>query len=672
MRRWLFIIGVIAGVTAIVLYLVNPGLFSSAGYGDPVAVVAPPPTETPAPTPEPTLMATQVPTAPTLEPLPAPSPSPTLESTPPPTAEPAPMPSPLLAYGGWKLDCPDCPVVLLDTKEPKVIGAASLRPGEKVRVAGCTRAQTTVPRRYVFEAVDGHYSGVVTFDPEEHPGSVHALRCFEMLGEYRETSQFAVSVQLAGGQWEYELIRGEEAQAATSPHWEQMGVLNEFVADEWTEVSKIEYAVALRARTDPAYATRLASVMAGTPPPPAVPEPSPTPPSIPTPIPAPTANPRPALPPRARSTPRPTITPRPMNTPRPTSTLSPTPTPAPTYAEALASAKALMLELINETRVAAGSPPLVLGSNRAAQVHADNALAGCFSGHWGLDGTKPYMRYTLAGGHQSNAENVSGLDVCIRAGQGYAANSNIDYEVRQTMDGFLGSPGHLRAIIDPAYRKVSLGIAWDRYNFKVVQQFEGDYVKFERFPVLENGVLSFEGSLHNGAALVPGGVSRNLGVQIYYDPPLQTLTRGQVTRTYSSGYVTLTASVRGPAPAGSNYTSNGFTQEICSGPDPYDVPPDAQAPQTYSEARQAHLLASTKPLTCRTSRIPWLDASRWKLSKDHFDVQVSLKSVLRTHGPGVYSIVLWADVGGEQEVVGEYSIFHETKPPDEYGSWWAQ
>ena len=80
-----------------------------------------------------------------------------------------------------------------------------------------------------------------------------------------------------------------------------------------------------------------------------------------------------------------------------------------------------MLDLINEARVDADASPVAMGDNRAAQVHADNALEGCFSSHWGLDGSKPYMRYVAAGGYQPNAENVSGLNVCVRAGQNYAA-----------------------------------------------------------------------------------------------------------------------------------------------------------------------------------------------------------------------------------------------------------
>ena len=70
--------------------------------------------------------------------------------------------------------------------------------------------------------------------------------------------------------------------------------------------------------------------------------------------------------------------------------------------------KRFMLNLINEERRKAGVPEVTLGSNRAAQLHAEASLAGCFSSHWGMDGLKPYMRYTLAGGQQSNGENLSG------------------------------------------------------------------------------------------------------------------------------------------------------------------------------------------------------------------------------------------------------------------------
>ena len=45
----------------------------------------------------------------------------------------------------------------------------------------------------------------------------------------------------------------------------------------------------------------------------------------------------------------------------------------------------------------------------AAQLHAESLPESCFSSHWGIDGLKPYMRYSLAGGYQRNGENGNGV-----------------------------------------------------------------------------------------------------------------------------------------------------------------------------------------------------------------------------------------------------------------------
>ena len=81
-----------------------------------------------------------------------------------------------------------------------------------------------------------------------------------------------------------------------------------------------------------------------------------------------------------------------------------------------------------------------------------------------------------------------------------------------------------------------------------------------------------------------------------------------------------------------------------------------------------HSQAKAEGSPCKNATILWLDASRWKLRTDSFDVRVGLRSILRQQGPGVYTIVLWANLDSEKEVVSEYSIFHETKLLDGYGS----
>ncbi len=71
-----------------------------------------------------------------------------------------------------------------------------------------------------------------------------------------------------------------------------------------------------------------------------------------------------------------------------------------------------MLDLINEARRLAGVPPVAMGTNNVAQVQADQLLEDCVSSHWGTDGLKPYMRYSLVGGYQVNGENFSGHGEC--------------------------------------------------------------------------------------------------------------------------------------------------------------------------------------------------------------------------------------------------------------------
>ena len=177
----------------------------------------------------------------------------------------------------------------------------------------------------------------------------------------------------------------------------------------------------------------------------------------------------------------------------PANTPPPTPIPPPPLRHI--EEKHHMLKLINNERVSAGLNPVVLGDNSAAQLHAEASLENCFSSHWGIDGLKPYMRYSLAGGFQSNGENGSGSDYCIQASDGYRANGSAEQEIRQAMEGWMDSPGHRDNILDPWHRKVNIGLAWDRYNFQVVQHFEGDYVEYDQLPNIENGVLRISGTV---------------------------------------------------------------------------------------------------------------------------------------------------------------------------------
>ena len=191
-----------------------------------------------------------------------------------------------------------------------------------------------------------------------------------------------------------------------------------------------------------------------------------------------------------------------------------------------------MLELINEARVRNGVPPVVMGTNNVAQIQADQILQDCVSSHWGTDGLKPYHRYSLAGGYQVNGENLFSHNECGLTGTWLSWNNDPMEMVADTVEGWLGSPGHRETMLSPEYRKVNVGLAWDRNVFKAIQHFEGDYVEMNKFPVIEDGVLELEGSL--GVNYTFTGTVPLMAV-IVYDPSPSNLTAGQLARTYCYG-----------------------------------------------------------------------------------------------------------------------------------------
>ena len=275
--------------------------------------------------------------------------------------------------------------------------------------------------------------------------------------------------------------------------------------------------------------------------------------------------------------------------------------------------KLYMLELINAEREKAGVPPVVLGDNNAAQLHAEISLENCTLSHWGIDGLKPYMRYRLAGGYQSNGENGRGSNYCIRESEGYRALGSIKDEVREAMEGWMDSSGHRRNILDRWHRKVNIGLAWDSYNFVAVQHFEGDYVEYDRLPDIENGVLTLAGRTKNGARFAD---EYDLAVTVYYDPPPRRLTRGQVARTYCYGSGRPVAGLRQPVTGGWYYDEHKYTKTYRPCPNPYDVSPEAPEPESLGEAHQFWQEAYNASQRSRpqTVTVPWITASKWTAS----------------------------------------------------------
>ena len=360
---------------------------------------------------------------------------------------------------------------------------------------------------------------------------------------------------------------------------------------------------------------------------------------------------------QATATLKPIATPRPTAAPQPVAELSPD--------LRHIEEKRYMLELINVERKKAGVSPVELGENIAAQVHAEASLGNCFSSHWGIDGLKPYMRYSLAGGFQSNGENGSGLDYCVRASDRYRPISNINTETREAMEGWMDSPGHRCNILDPQHKRVNIGIAWDRYNTAMYQHFEGGYVEYDRLPMITDGILALSGHTKNGVRFRQ---ERDLGLHIYYDPPPSTLTRGQLARTYCYDNGRLVASLREPLTGGYRWTTHEFTTTYDPCPSPYDVAADTPAPRSPAEAHRAWQQAynASQSRQPQSITVPWITAREWTARDTSFAVRADISKILSRYDDGVYTVVTWSDIDGARAIISEYSIFHGVTPPDTY------
>ena len=412
---------------------------------------------------------------------------------------------------------------------------------------------------------------------------------------------------------------------------------------------------------------------------------------------SPTPQPTVTRTPTATLTPVPTHTALPTYSPTPVFVIQvgvPTPTPGPAVTTNLRAApylehlehKRYMLGLINGERTKAGLDQVVLGNNDAAQLHAEAEIDQCFSSHWGMDGLKPYMRYSLAGGYQSNGENGhsrrtsytrdgqvwSSLDYCLTGDdQGHPPTIvDIDILVRQAMEGWMDSPGHRRNILDPWHRKVNVGIAWDGYNFAAVQHFEGDYVEYSTVPKITDGVLTMEGTVQNGARI---DGEDSLGLQVYYDVPPKRLTRGQLSATYCYGHGLQVAGLRRPLTGNQYWTSHSFSKKLSVCPDPYLIPSDIPDPQTSEEESSYRRLAveAYRSQQGKTVTVPWLTANEWRVRDNSFYIEADLGEILAAYGKGVYTVVLWAKLGGDDVTVSEYSIFHGIAPPVSSSTCWC-
>ena len=151
-------------------------------------------------------------------------------------------------------------------------------------------------------------------------------------------------------------------------------------------------------------------------------------------------------------------------------------------------------------------------------------------------------------------------------------------------------------------------------------------------------MLTLEGRLRNGATL-PN--AQSLGVSVYHDPPPKTLTPGQLSKTYCYNLGTLVAALRRPPGPRAFYPTDSFksTQTECT--DPYKVSADTPPPKWSEEARKQALVPRVHPVFTTVTVVPWVTATEWEVERQWFKVKADLGKIVKRHGPGVYTVMVW-------------------------------
>ena len=226
-------------------------------------------------------------------------------------------------------------------------------------------------------------------------------------------------------------------------------------------------------------------------------------------------------------------------------------------------------------------------------------------------------------------------------------------------------------MLSPEYRKLNIGLAWDRDVFKVIQHCEGNYVAFDVLPVIEDGVLEVEGKLTPGQ-LFTGQIP--LMALIVYDPPPQRLTAGQLARTYCYGHGESIGAFTPPSRLLRDDFEFTHTLQEAECVDPYDIGRSAAEPESHAEKarmfEESRARSERKPETELT--VTFRKAQELTAEGMEFSLRADMTGLLDEHGAGVYTVVLIAELeemskGEPDTVISEYSIFHEARAPGGYG-----
>ncbi|HEY0371377.1 MAG TPA: CAP domain-containing protein [Thermoanaerobaculia bacterium] len=179
-----------------------------------------------------------------------------------------------------------------------------------------------------------------------------------------------------------------------------------------------------------------------------------------------------------------------------------------------------VLKLINRDRALYKLPPVELDLEVSAlgDEYCRTQIRNGTTGHFTTDGIAPYARFSLAGFNDAVSENAAAWSAS------YRFTDRALYEMaRRSQDAMMAemapNDGHRRTMLDPHATHVGIGMAWERGEFRLVQEFVRRYIDWTR--PLPRAALLGQPVITSGRTL-PGVTVE--GITVHHEPLPQPLS----------------------------------------------------------------------------------------------------------------------------------------------------
>ena len=91
-------------------------------------------------------------------------------------------------------------------------------------------------------------------------------------------------------------------------------------------------------------------------------------------------------------------------------------------------------------------------------------------------------------------------------------------------------------------------------------------------------------------------------------------------------------------------------------PAPWDADPNLQLPRDRAVIDQLSQRIRDGFLIREKVDAALVTAGIWQMEAGEFRIEADLNRVIQTHGPGIYSMILWGEVDGESVALTTYAI----------------